>query len=54
MSGVVYGLDLHNALAGVPEAPEIVDRDFVRRLLLTAEAAFIAAVHKRENENPDE
>ena len=51
MSGVVYGLDLHNAMAGVPG---IVDRDFVRRLLLTAEASFIAAVHKRENENPDE
>lgn len=51
MAGVVYGLDLHNAMAGVPE---IVDRDFVRRLLLTAEAAFVAAVHKRESDNNDD
>ena len=51
MSGVVYGLDLMNAMAGVPE---IIDRDFVRRLLLIAEAHFVAAVHKRESENTDE
>jgi hypothetical protein len=41
MSGVINGLDLGEAMASLPE--QGLDRDFARRLFMTAEAVFVAA-----------
>jgi hypothetical protein len=48
MTGVVYGLALNDALAGMPGH---IDRDFARRLLVIAEISFVAAVNRKSEDN---
>ena len=45
MAGAVCGLDLPQALAGIPDECE---RGFTRDLLLIAEMQFIAAFNKKQ------
>lgn len=49
MAGVVVGIDMENALAGLPSA---CDRDFARRLFVTAELFYVAAIN-RESDDSD-
>jgi hypothetical protein len=46
MSGHVVGLDLAEALASLPAG---LDRQLCRRLLVIAEAAYLAAYWQRED-----